>query len=228
MNYLENFKYGEIKLSGSILNVNPFEVHSKIAEADGLLDYIHIDVMDGIFVPNKTEGIKMFKENKRLENKPFDVHLMVDDPLRELSNFIGASIISFHVETLINSKTMQLDMEKFYDVSREIKRMGAKVGIAIKPNTTVSFLRNLLNKVDLVLVMTVEPGFGGQKLIEATLNKIEKVREMGFRGMLEVDGGITKENAIQVIEKGANVIVAGTSLFGADDVYDAAWTIKQK
>ena len=225
---MENFKYGEIKLSGSILNVNPFEVHSKIAEADGLLDYIHIDVMDGIFVPNKTEGIKMFKENKRLENKPFDVHLMVDDPLRELSNFIGASIISFHVETLINSKTMQLDMEKFYDVSREIKRMGAKVGIAIKPNTTVSFLRNLLNKVDLVLVMTVEPGFGGQKLIEVTLNKIEKVREMGFRGMLEVDGGITKENAIQVIEKGANVIVAGTSLFGADDVYDAAWTIKQK
>ena len=119
-------------------------------------------------------------------------------------------------------------MEKFYDISREIRRMGAKVGIAIKPNTTVSFLRNILNKVDLVLVMTVEPGFGGQKLIESTLNKIEKVREMGFNGMLEVDGGITKENAIRVIEKGANVIVAGTSLFGAEDVYDAAWTIKQK
>ncbi|MBR6253762.1 MAG: ribulose-phosphate 3-epimerase [Clostridia bacterium] len=225
---MEEFKYGDIKLSGSILNVNPLEVHSKIIEADGLLDYIHIDVMDGLFVPNRTNGIKMFKDNIRLENKPFDVHLMVEDPLRELSNYIGASIITFHIETLINSKTMQLDMDQFYDISREIKRMGAKVGIAIKPNTTVSFLRNLLNKVDLVLVMTVEPGFGGQKLIESTLNKIEKVREMGFEGMLEVDGGITPENALSVIQKGANVIVAGTSLFGADDVYDAAWTIKQK
>jgi len=225
---LEDFKYGEIKLSGSILNVNPLEVHSKITEVDGLLDYIHIDVMDGVFVPNRTDGIKMFKDNKRLENKPFDVHLMVENPLHEIVNYIGASIITFHIETLINSKTMQLDMELFYDISREIRRMGAKVGIAIKPNTTVSFLRNLLNKVDLVLVMTVEPGFGGQKLIESTLNKIEKVREMGFKGMLEVDGGITLENAITVIEKGANVIVAGTSLFGAEDVYDAAWTIKQK
>lgn len=225
---MEDFKYGEIKLSGSILNVNPLEVHSKITEVDGLLDYIHIDVMDGVFVPNRTDGIKMFKDNKRLENKPFDVHLMVENPLHEIVNYIGASIITFHIETLINSKTMQLDMELFYDISREIRRMGAKVGIAIKPNTTVSFLRNLLNKVDLVLVMTVEPGFGGQKLIESTLNKIEKVREMGFKGMLEVDGGITLENAITVIEKGANVIVAGTSLFGAEDVYDAAWTIKQK
>ncbi len=225
---MEDFKYGEIKLSGSILNVNPLEVHSKITEVDGLLDYIHIDVMDGLFVPNRTDGVKMFKDNKRLENKPFDVHLMVEDPLHEIINYIGASIITFHIETLINSKTMQLDMEKFYDVSREIRRMGAKVGIAIKPNTTVSFLRNILNKVDLILVMTVEPGFGGQKLIESTLNKIEKVREMGFDGMLEVDGGITLENAIRVIEKGANVIVAGTCLFGADDVYDAAWTIKQK
>ncbi len=225
---MEGFKYGEIKLSGSILNVNPLEVHSKITEVDGLLDFIHIDVMDGIFVPNRTDGIKMFKDNKRIENKPFDVHLMVEDPLHEIINYIGASIITFHIETLINNKTMQLDMEKFYDISREIRRMGAKVGIAIKPNTTISFLRNIINKVDLVLVMTVEPGFGGQKLIESTLNKIEKVREMGFDGMLEVDGGITKENAIKVIERGANVIVAGTSLFGAEDVYDAAWMIKQK
>ena len=228
MKLLENFKYGEILLSGSLLNVNPLEYHSKIAEADGLLDFIHIDVMDGIFVPNMTDGIKMFKENKRLENKPFDVHLMVQDPLHEIINYIGASIITFHIETLINNKTMQLDMEKFYDISREIKKIGAKVGIAIKPNTTVSFLRNIINKVDLVLVMTVEPGFGYQKLIEATLNKIEKVREMGFDGMLEVDGGITKENAIKVIEKGANVIVAGTALFGSEDIYDTAWTIKQK
>lgn len=228
MNFLEDFKYGEIKLSGSILNVNPLEVHSKIVEADGLLDYIHIDVMDGLFVPNRTNGVAMYKEARRTENKPFDVHLMVEEPLRELSNFLGASIITFHVETIINEKTMTIDMEKFYEISREIRLMGAKVGIAIKPNTTINFLRNILNKVDLVLVMTVEPGYGGQKLIESTLTKIEMIREMGYMGLLEVDGGITTDNAIDVIQRGADVIVAGTALFDTDDVYDAAWRIKQK
>ena len=218
----------EVKLSASVLNVKPIELHSKIVELDGLLDYIHIDIMDGIFVQNRTNGIDMFKNAKRFENKPLDVHLMVEEPLQVLSNFQDAKIITFHIETIINSKTMTVDMNKFYEISATIRSLGAKVGVAIKPNTTVSLLRNVLNKVDLILVMTVEPGYGGQKIIPATLEKIAKVREMGFKGYVEVDGGITVSNAIEVIERGADIIVAGTALFEAEDIYDAAWQIKQK
>ena len=122
----------------------------------------------------------MFKNSKRMENKPLDVHLMVENPIQVLSNFNGARIITFHIETILDTKTMAIDMNKFYEIASEIRRMGAKVGVALKPNTTVSLLRNILKKVDLVLVMTVEPGYGGQKLITSTLSKIEKVREMGF------------------------------------------------
>lgn len=128
----------------------------------------------------KPNGIEMFKSAKRLENKPLDVHLMVENPTQVILNFKGAKIITFHIETIIDSKTMAIDMNKFYEIVSEIRSLGAKVGVALKPNTTVSLLRNILNKVDLVLIMTVEPGFGGQKLISSTLTKIEKVREMGF------------------------------------------------
>ncbi len=128
----------------------------------------------------------MFKNSLKMENKPLDVHLMVENPMQVLSNFNGAKIITFHIETIIDTKTMTVDMNKFYEIASEIRRMGAKVGIALKPNTTVSLLKNVLKKVDLVLIMTVEPGYGGQKLIESTLEKIEKVREMGF---LRIIGG---------------------------------------
>lgn len=228
VNNLEKSNNTEVLLSASILDVSPLEVHSKLAVLNGLLDYIHIDVMDGIFVPNKTDGINMFQNAFRQEKTPLDVHLMVDNPTQILSNFQGARIITFHIETIIDPKTMAVNMNRFYEIAAEIRSYGAKVGVAIKPNTTVSLLRNILNKVDLVLVMTVEPGYGKQKLIDSTLDKIEKVRSMGFTGLVEVDGGITTENASEVIDRGANVIVAGTALFSADDIYDAAWTIKQK
>ena len=218
----------DVLLSASILDVNPLELHSKLVVLNGLLDYIHVDVMDGVFVPNKTDGINIFKNVLRQENKPIDVHLMVDSPIQILSNFKGARIITFHIENIIDPKTMSVDMNAFYELSAEIRSYGAKVGVAIKPNTTVSLLRNILKKVDLVLVMTVEPGYGKQKLIESTLDKIERVRSMGFEGLLEVDGGITTDNAIETIKRGANLIVAGTAIFCAEDIYDAAWTIKQK
>ncbi len=218
----------EVKISASILNVEPVELHTKLLDLDGLCDYIHIDVMDGIFVPNRVNGFDMFKNVIKTENKPLDVHLMVEDPLQVLVNYKGASIITFHIETIINNKTMTLNMDKFYDIAKQIRKMNAKVGVAIKPNTSVSLLKNLLNKVDLILVMTVEPGYGGQKLIYQTLPKITKVREMGFKGLIEVDGGVTVENSPELVECGVDIIVAGTALFTADDIYDAAWTIKQK
>ena len=216
----------EVKLSASILNVPKISLHSKLADLKDVVDYIHIDVMDGIFVSNKTPGVDMFKNAKRFENKPLDVHLMVEEPLRELSNYDGASIITFHIETVIDTKTMMIDMDKFNEVVKEIKKLGAKVGIAVKPNTTVSLLRNLLKKVDLVLIMTVEPGYGGQKLIPKTLDKVEMVKKMGFDGLLEVDGGITEDNCDEVISRGANLIVAGTGLFEASDPYEAGKKLK--
>ena len=215
-----------IYLSGSILNVKPIEVHSKVVEIQDLLDYIHIDVMDGIFVPEKTNGIEMFKNACRVEKVALDVHLMVEEPQRVISNFEGASIITFHIETIINDKTMTIDMDKFNSLSKEIRSMGAKVGVAVKPNTTESLLRIIMPKVDLILIMTVEPGYGGQQLIQHTLNKIENVRKMGFKGLLEVDGGVTVDNSVELRKRGANVIVAGTKLFGSYDMRRAAEEIK--
>ena len=223
---MENNPINKIYLSGSILDLKPVEVHSKILETGEYLDFIHIDVMDGVFVPNKTNGIDMFKNALRFEKRPLDVHLMVDDPLSVISNFEGAKIITFHVETIINDKTMTLDMEKFNDIAREIRSIGALVGVAIKPNTTESLLRMIMPKVDLILVMTVEPGYGAQKLIPHTINKIENVRKMGFKGFLEVDGGINLDNCEIVQKMGANVIVAGTALFGANYIYEAAKGLK--
>ncbi|MBR3281138.1 MAG: ribulose-phosphate 3-epimerase [Clostridia bacterium] len=219
-------KENEVYLSGSILDVKPIEVHSKIVEIQDLLDYIHIDVMDGLFVPEKTDGINMFKNSLKFENKPLDVHLMVDDPLSVISNYDGADIITFHVENIINDKTMTIDMDKFNEISKTIKGMGAKVGVALKPNTTESLLRMVMPKVDLILVMTVEPGYGGQKLIQHTLNKVENVRKMGYKGLVEVDGGITIENVEEAVKRGANMIVAGTALFKAYNLREAAMALK--
>lgn len=216
----------EVYLCGSVLDLNPVEMHMKILEISDLMDYIHIDVMDGVFVPNKTNGIEMFKEIKRFEKAPMDVHLMVEEPLRVISNFKDASFITFHIENVINDKTMSIDLEKFNEIVQEIRDLGAKVGIAIRPNTTTSLLRLVLSKVDMVLVMTVEPGYGGQKLIPHTMGKIENIRQMGFKGLIEVDGGITTENSKELIDLGANMIVAGTALFGAEDVREAAIKIK--
>ncbi len=216
----------DVYLSASVLDLNPLEMHSKILEAGEYLDFIHIDVMDGIFVKNKTNAIEIYKNAKKTEKKPFDVHLMVEDPLQVIDNFDGAKIITFHIETIINDKTMTIDMEKFYEISNAINSMGAMVGVAIKPNTTESLLRAIMNKVDLILVMTVEPGYGAQKLIPYTINKLENVRKMGFKGLLEVDGGINLENAEILRRAGANVIVSGTALFGATYVYEAAKIIK--
>ncbi len=216
----------DVYLSASVLDLNPLEMHSKILEAGEYLDFIHIDVMDGIFVKNKTNAIEIYKNAKKTEKKPFDVHLMVEDPLQVIENFEDAKIITFHIETIINDKTMTIDMEKFYEISNAINSMGAMVGVAIKPNTTESLLRAIMNKVDLILVMTVEPGYGAQKLIPYTINKVENVRKMGFKGLLEVDGGINLENAEILRKAGANVIVSGTALFGATYVYEAAKIIK--
>lgn len=204
-----------IKISPSILACDFANLQSEIKKVeDAGVQYLHIDVMDGIFVPNITLGpcvVSVIRKNSELV---FDVHLMITDPIRYVEEFAksGADIITIHVESTF-------DVNAAID---KIKSLGKKAGISIKPNTKPEIVRQYIDKVDLVLCMTVEPGFGGQSFIPATLENIKAVAEMikesGREIDLEVDGGISPKNAHLVKEAGANVIVAGSAVFGSSDI----------
>jgi ribulose-phosphate 3-epimerase len=169
-------------------------------------DWIHVDVMDGHFVPNITIGPVVVHWARKATKLPLDVHLMIDEPIRYVKDFrkAGSDWITIHAESCKNvNKTLC-----------EIKKCGAKSGISIKPKTPVSAIKPYLKSVDLVLVMTVEPGFGGQTFMPAMLKKIESLRQ-DFKGLISVDGGINPETAHQVAKAGADVIVAGSTIFQA-------------
>ena len=171
-------------------------------------DWIHVDVMDGHFVPNITMGPMVVKSIRPVTKLPIDVHLMIKEPERYIEPFAkaGANIITFHIESEGEPK----------EIIRLIKYYKLRAGVSIKPNTDVKLLLPILQMVDMVLVMTVEPGFGGQGFMPDCLPKIEEVRKI-FSKDIEVDGGINESFAKDVIAKGANVIVAGTSVFGTKD-----------
>jgi len=171
-------------------------------------DWIHVDVMDGHFVPNITMGPMVVKSIRPVTGLPIDVHLMIKEPERYIESFskAGADIITFHVESDGEAK----------EIVRLIKYFKKKAGVSIKPKTDLKKIESILPMVDMVLVMTVEPGFGGQEFIFDCLPKIEEVRKV-FKKDIEVDGGINASYASEVIAKGANVIVAGTSIFGTKD-----------
>jgi ribulose-phosphate 3-epimerase len=175
-------------------------------------DYLHIDVMDGIFVPSISFGMPLIKSIRKNTKMFFDVHLMVKEPIRYIKEFAdcGADLINIHYEAC----------EDVIATLNAIKNLGVKIGITIKPSTPVSVLKPLLGKVDLILVMSVEPGFGGQKFIEETYEKLSELREL-TQGMvnppeIEVDGGVTLENAKKILEAGATVLVAGSAIFKGD------------
>lgn len=175
-------------------------------------EYIHIDVMDGMFVPNISFGFPVITALRNKIECVFDVHLMINSPERYVERFAqaGADIITFHIESTENvDQTISL-----------IKDSGKKVGISIKPSTSVSVIEKYFDKVDMVLVMTVEPGFGGQKFMSDMIKKVELLSEIkrkhGYSFDIEVDGGITLDNVNVVLEAGANVIVAGSSVFKKD------------
>ena len=209
----------EVKISPSILSLKFEDVPDKIAKIEEHIEYIHIDVMDGKFVSNCTDGIEMFDKAKETSNKPLDVHLMVENPIEEVVKYEGAEIITFHIEA-VNS------YEEALKVIEKIKSLNAKVGVSVKPNTPVNVLEGLLDKIDLVLVMSVEPGYGGQKLIPETIDKIEELRKMGFDKLIEIDGGVTLENSKKIRETSIDIIVAGTAIFGAEDEIEAINKIK--
>ena len=212
-------KQHEIKISPSILNL-PFEhLAKKIAKVEEYIDYIHIDVMDGNFVANCTDGVGMFEKAKENSKKPLDVHLMVKNPLEEIEKYKGAEIITFHMEAVESD-------EEAFEVIKRIKNLNAKVGISVRPNTSVGALINFLDKIDLILIMTVEPGYGGQKLISETLMKIKDLRDLGFDKLIEIDGGVTIENSKEIRKTPVDIIVAGTAIFGAKDEVKAINEIK--
>ena len=175
-------------------------------------DWIHIDVMDGHFVPNITIGPVVVKSIRPVTKLPLDVHLMINKPEDYIESFAkaGSDIITFHIECEDEPK----------EIIKLVRYYKKKVGVSIKPGTDLKAIEHILPMVDMVLVMTVEPGFGGQEFIFDCLPKIEELRKV-FKKDIEVDGGINEATASEVIQKGANVIVAGTSIFGTKNYTDA-------
>lgn len=209
-----------LKIAPSILSADFARLGEEIKEAaQGGADYIHIDVMDGHFVPNITIGPLIVKAVRPHTTLPLDVHLMIQHPDQFIAEFAdaGADIISVHVEATPHiHRTVQL-----------IKDKGVKAGVVINPATPVSLIKDIIPDVDLVLLMTVNPGFGGQSFIHSVLPKIREVRELaGPDKDVQVDGGVNEETAIKCIEAGANVLVAGSAVFNQKNRAEAIAEIR--
>lgn len=176
-------------------------------------DWIHVDVMDGVFVPNLTFGFKMIQDLRAGSDMFFDVHLMITQPIRYVERFVksGADLVSFHYEA-------EKDISGALDI---IENAGAKCGLAINPDTDVEVIEPYIDRLDLVLIMSVFPGFGGQKFIDGSLERIARAAELrdkhSSKAVVEVDGGVTIQNAASIIDAGADVVVAGNAVFGAED-----------
>ena len=185
-------------------------------------DYIHVDIMDGVFVPNISFGIPVTEAIHRHATKPLDVHLMIINPELYVEDFVkaGASIVTVHVEACTHlHRTLQ-----------EIKRLGVAAGVALNPHTPIELLTEVLEEVDLVCVMSVNPGFGGQKFIEHSYAKVANLKNLilkkGAKTQIEVDGGVSEQNAKRLVEAGADILVAGSFVFRAPDPIKAIASLK--
>ncbi len=186
-------------------------------------DWIHCDIMDGLFVPNISFGFPVIEHVKKIAEKPLDVHLMIVDPDRYLVRWkeTGADILTVQYEACTH----------LHRTVSEIRRLGMKAGVAINPHTPVFLLKNILPYIDMVLIMTVNPGFGGQSFIPESYNKIAELKGMietgGHNVLIEVDGGIDTKNASKLIETGVNVLVAGNTVFSSKDPEDTIRRLKR-
>ena len=176
-------------------------------------DWLHLDVMDGVFVPNISFGFPVLKHVARLCTKPLDVHLMIVNPEKFIPEVkaLGAYMMNVHQEACLH----------FHRTVQQIKEAGMKAGVTLNPATPVSVLEDIIGEVDMVLLMSVNPGFGGQKFIENTLKKVRDLRALmersGAHPLIEVDGGVNPDTAKRLVEAGADMLVAGNAVFGADD-----------
>jgi ribulose-phosphate 3-epimerase len=201
-------------VSPSLLAANFANLENEVKMIDrSEADWLHLDIMDGVFVPNISFGFPVINAVKKVSTKPLDVHLMIIDPDRYLTRFseVGANNLTVQYEACTHlNRTVT-----------EIRALGMKAGVAINPHTPVMLLKNILPYIDIVLIMTVNPGFGGQIFIRESYNKIAELRKMidsgGYDILIEVDGGIDTLNAAKLIESGVNVLVAGNSVFGSAD-----------
>ena len=185
-------------------------------------DWFHIDIMDGVFVPNISYGMPVLEAINRYAQKPLDVHLMIVDPDRYISTFkkLGSKILTVHFEACTHlHRTIQA-----------IKQEGMKAGVAINPHPPVSVLEDIIQDIDLLLIMSVNPGFGGQSFIENTYKKVMQAKELinsfNSRALIEVDGGVSTKNAKKLIEAGADALVAGSFVFNSDNPKEAISSIK--
>jgi ribulose-phosphate 3-epimerase len=203
-----------VQVAPSILSADFAALGRDIAAVErGGADLIHVDVMDGHFVPNITIGPPVVRAIKRIATRPLDVHLMIEEPDRYIEEFItaGASMVSVHVEAVPH----------LHRSVSHIKTLGAKAGVVLNPSTPASMLEDIAPDVDFVLVMSVNPGFGGQSFIPNTLKKLQRVRAVlnaaGSSALIEIDGGIGLDNVNAVVAAGANILVAGHAIFGTSD-----------
>ncbi len=214
----------KILVSPSFLSANFLNLQKDIEMINNSeADWFHLDVMDGVFVPNISFGFPIISQIKKLAKKPLDVHIMITNPDKYISDFTkaGTDILTVHYEASTHlHRTIQ-----------QIKQEGMKAGVALNPHTSVSLLENIINDIDLVLIMSVNPGFGGQAFIQQTYNKISELRKMidsnNSKAVIEIDGGVNTENSKLLYQAGADVLVAGSSVFKSENPQETIKKLKE-